>query len=324
MVHGAGEPAEKPFTPPPGLRLAQLLTIEDETDEHGRLLLEDSAPERAIRRAVRAGVSMEPVACPYRDSPSRWRGRMNAPAYEALRRDTAEILHGLAWLRERYGEREPDALGTVRALADVSKIGVTVPLILLHRGRVPYRSHGELPSFVAAIFKASRGMFSATFDMVGKRGPGPTTSGAVVEFAEAEGHLRREQTGTVCAAPTRLIERTIEVLLTGQGADPTRSRLTDVLDFDALWRFYLVERAFNQNLSQYGHVLEQLVRRGHRVDDRDLFDATIRVGGETVRFGDFTDAFLRYANQAQALLNRALGRAENAPPVTFQDALAAL
>ena len=74
----------------PGLRLAQLLTLSDQTDETGRLLLEDSAPPPAIRRAERAGISMETVTCAYPDTPSRVGGRMNASAYDALRRDTAD------------------------------------------------------------------------------------------------------------------------------------------------------------------------------------------------------------------------------------------
>ncbi|HVM00524.1 MAG TPA: hypothetical protein VM324_14620 [Egibacteraceae bacterium] len=324
MSETAERSASQPSRRPTGKRLAELLTITDETDEHGRLLLEDSAPDRAIRRATRAGVPMRTVACPYRDSPSRKGGRMNVSAYEDLRRDTAEVLSGLAWLAEHYFRREPAARGTVRGATDLSKLGVTLPLVLFHRARDPFRRHGELPSFVAAIFKACRGMFSATFDMLGKRGGGAVTAQELVAYAESEGHLRRVQTGTVCAAPTRLIERTVAVLLTGQGADPATSRLGDVVAFEALWNFFQVEKAFNANLGQYGHVLEQLVRAGRRVDDPALFDATIRVRGEVGRFGDFTDAFLRYANQAQALMNRALERAENAPPMTFQDVLAAL
>lgn len=309
---------------PPGLRLEQLLTVTDETDEHGRLLLEDSAPERAIGKAVRAGVAMDATACPYRDTPSRHGGRMNTSAYEALRRDTAQILSGLAWLGERYRAKEPEQRSTVQGLADLSKLGVTLPLALFHRGREPVRRHGELPSSIAAIFKASRGMYSAAFDMVAAVGPGPTTAPAVVAFAEEHGHLRREQTGTVCAAPTRLIERTVAVMLTGEGADPQASRLGEHVDFESLWNLFRVEKAFNQNLSRYGYVLDQLTAAGHRTDDPGLFDQTIRVAGGAGTFSDFTDAFLRYANQAQVLANRALERAETPPPMTFSDVLRAL
>lgn len=319
---GGGDPQRS--RPPHGLRLAQLLTITDETDEHGRLLLEDSAPERSIGKAVRAGVAMDTARCPYRDTPSRLGGRMNTSAYEALRRDTAEILNGLAWLGEQYRAREPAQAGTVQGLTDLSKLGITIPLMLFHRGRDPLRRHGELPSYVAAIFKASRGMFSAAFDMLAKAGPEATTAAEVMRFAEDHGHFSREQTGTVCAAPTRLIERTVGVMLTGQGADPAASRLGELVAFEPLWNFFRVEKAFNQNLSRYGYVLEQLLATGRKVTDPDLFDAPVRVGGGTGSFGDFTDAFLQYANQAQALLNRALERSENAPRLTFQDAVNAL
>jgi len=323
---GADTPAAggEPSRRPPGLRLEQLLTITDETDEHGRLLLEDSAPERAIRRAVRAGIAMEATACPYRDTPSRHGGQMNTSAYEALRRDTAEILDGLAWLGEQYRAVLPGERSTVQGLSDLSKLGITIPLVLFHRGRHPVRRHGELPSYVAAIFKASRGMFSAAFDMVAKVGPGPTTAAEVVAFAEEHGHLRRAQTATVCAAPTRLIQRTVSVMLTGEGAQPASSRLGELVAFEPLWNAFRVERAFNQNLSRYGYVLDQLTAAGRRTDDPALFDETIRVAGGMGNFGDFTAAFLRYANQAQAMLNRALERAENAPPMTFTDVLRAL
>lgn len=328
MAAGAGatDPGSEPLRrrPPHGLRMEQLLTVTDETDEHGRLLLEDSAPPRAIRRAVRTGVAMDTSSCPYKDTPSRHGGRMNTSAYEDLRRNTAEILNGLAWLGEQYRQREPAQRATVQGLTDLSKLGITIPLLLFHRGRDPVRRHGELPAYVAAIFKASRGMFSAAFDMVATVGPQATTAAEVVGFAEERGHFRREQTGTVCAAPTRLIERTVTVMLAGHGADATASRLGELVAFEPLWNFFRVEKAFNQNLSRYGSVVEQLLATGRTVTDPDLFEAAVRIGGGTGTFGDFTDAFLDYANQAQALLNRALERAENAPRMTFQDVLRAL
>lgn len=298
----------------------------DQTDEHGRLLLEDSAPRGAVRRAVRAGVPMETVACPYRDTPSRHGGRMNASAYEALRRDTAEIFRGFAWLARNYFQREPPARGTVQGLAGVSKLGVTLPLVIFHRARDPFPPHGALPSFVASVFKASRGVYFTAFDMAG-RAAGErqeTTAEEVVAFADREGHLQREQTGTVCAAPTRLIERTLESILGPDATQPGDSRLAEVVDFQMLWDFHRVETAFNQSLRQYGHVLEQLLAGGMRLDADELFDCPVRVGDGTGSFGDFTDAFLRYATTAQTLLNRALGRAENAPPVTFGDVVQAL
>lgn len=317
---GAGRPARQP----PGLPLATLLTVSDETDEHGRLLLEDAAPPTAIRKAVRAGVAMETERCPFRDTPSRLGGRMNTSAYEALRRDTAAVLDGLAWLAARCYEREPDARGTVQGLADVSKLGITLPLAAFHRSDEPVRRHGALPSYAGSIFKACRGMFSAAFALRRDVGPGATTAADVVAYADAHGHLARPGGDTVCAAPTRLIERTIAVMLTTEGARPERSGLGEVVDFEALWNVFRVEQAFNANLARYGAVLDELTRAGHRTEDPDLFEVPVRAAGQEGTFGDFTDAFLRYANNAQALMNRALGRAENAPPLTFGDVLRAL
>lgn len=312
---------------PRGLRLADLLSVGgDQTDEHGRLLLEDSAPKGAIRRAVRAGVPMETAACPYRDTPSRHGEPMNASAYEALRRDTTEIFSGFAWLARGFFDRDPPTRGTVQGLAGVSKLGISLPLVLFYRARDPFPPHGALPSFAASIFKASRGVYFTAFDMAGRAGGEPveTTAAEVVRVADREGHLQREQTATVCAAPTRLIERTLEVILSGDRAEPRASRLAEIVDFQMLWDFYRIETAFNQSLRQYGFVLEQLMAGGMRPDSKDLFDCPVRVGDGSGSFGDFTETFLGYATTAQTLLNRVLGRAENAPAVTFSDVLQAL
>ncbi|MGH2772073.1 MAG: hypothetical protein ACRDIU_02895, partial [Actinomycetota bacterium] len=50
---------------PPGMRLWDLLTITDQTDDQGRLLLEDSAPADAIARVEAGGISMETVPVAY-------------------------------------------------------------------------------------------------------------------------------------------------------------------------------------------------------------------------------------------------------------------
>lgn len=321
-----GRPADPQRSRAGGLPLSRLLSVDDETDEHGRLLLEDSAPKRAIKQTARAGIPMQTKACPYRDTPSRHGGDMNISAYEALRRDTTEVLNGLAWLHRQYVEQEPGTRGTVQALTDISKLGVTLPLVMFHRARDPVSPYGQLASFIAAIFKACRGMYFSGFDLRadGDNPRAEVSAPEVVAFADDSGHFKRPQTGTVCAAPTRLIERTVAVVLTGTGADPQASSLGKHLTFDMLWDFFRLERAFNDNLSRYGYVLEQLWQRGKTTDSSDLFDQTITVSGNRGRFGDFTEAFLDYANNAQALLNRTLGRAENAPPLTFQDIVRAL
>lgn len=312
--------------PPRGLRLAQLLVVTDETDEHGRLLLEDSAPPAATRKAARAGIAMEHERCPYEDTPSRQGKLMNVSAYDALRRDTRAVLDGFAWLGARYEAVGLGRRDTAQGLADVSKLAVTLPLVLFHRGRDPVPGHGALPSFVASIFKAGRGMFSAAFDLATRTSgpPAPTTAREFVAFAEQEGHLARAQTDRVCAAPTRLIERTVSAILTGQGADGNASALADLLAFDTLAEFFVVEASLNRSLSHYGSVLERLAQHGKAADPEALFGSRMQVGDDVRTFGEFTEAFLGFANDAQLALNQVLERAANAPRVTFQDVLRAL
>lgn len=170
---------------PHGLRLADLLTVGGESDESGRLLLEDSAPVTARRRARRAGIEMDTVTYAHRDSPSRTGGRMNRSAYEALRRDTAAIFDGFAWLRARTLRTGAVEEGTVALLTTLSKLGITLPLVAFHRVRDPVPRHGALPTFAASIFKAGRGLYSATVDMAGRQGAGARpTAAEVLAFAE--------------------------------------------------------------------------------------------------------------------------------------------
>ena len=303
-----------------GMRISDLLTLRDQTDETGRLLLEDSAPKQAMKRARRDGVPMKSAPCPYDDTPSRLGGDMNASAYDALRRDTADVLNSFAWLSGHYFEMQPSNRGTTLGLTDVTSMGISLPLVLFRRGVDPVPPQGRLPSYVASLFKASRGVFSASVDLLNKVGHSPTTGAEVGRFAEQEGHFVRQETGRVCAAPTRLIERTIDVVLTGRGADASRSGLGELLPFATLWEFWNVEQAFNRAFDRYGHVLRSLLEAsGGAPDPETLFGATVVDQGVEHRFGAFTDAFLDYANAAQAELNRLLGRAQNAPPLRFED-----
>lgn len=311
---------------PAGMRLADLLTIHDETDAAGRLVLEDAAPRPARRRVRKAGIPNELVSCPYQDSPSRYGQRMNRSAYEALRRDTAEVLNGFAWLAERYGERVDAKRDSVEALTAVSKLGVTLPLVLLRDGRRGMARHGELHPFVASIFKASRGVFSAAFDLLHTPGrPATVTTDEFVAFAEDEGHLQGQDTRNVCAAPTRLIKRAIEAILTGEGANPDRSRLPDVLDFELLWELYCMEQGFSASLSRYGTALQRLLSSGAVRSPQDLFGQMVTEGGQPMTFGALTDSFLEYANGIQRSMNELLGRdPDSAPDMDFEDVMEAL
>lgn len=307
----ASDPPETGAVPVPGMALADLLVIRDQTDEKGRLLLEDAAPKRARRKAFKAGVPMKAVGCPYQDTPSRVGGLMNQPAYEALRHDTAEVLNAFAWLTVNQRRRTSSPPGTVRALFDTSYLGLTVPLLLFFRATEPVALHGRMPSYVASLFKASRGVFSAAVDLLNRLGPTTTiTEAEVVRFADAEGHLIRAETQRACAAPTRLIERTLAVALTGDGADADASGLADLVDFDTLWAFYRLQDGFSEALStyrfHYGSHLAQTLEPG------------------SGPFGDATRSLLRQANDTQRELNRILGRHGDGPTLDFDDLLTLL
>lgn len=315
-----GAPDRAPLRP--GLRLHDILTLKDETDAGGRLLLEDSAPKKAIKRLDRARVPMKTAKSTYTDTPSRVDGLFNASAYDAFRHDLGDVLDGFAWLTRRYLAHNPAARSTVQGLLDVSNLGLTLPLVLFRRGVDPVPLHGSLPSYVAAMFKASRGVFSAAVDMFNKRGPVPTTGAEVVRFADEERHLRRPATGRVCAAPTRLIERTIDVMLTGEGGNPDVTTLGELVDFDRLWDFYRIQEAFTKAVNHYRFVLDRLVEGGVSLYDPDrLFASTIDEGGRTWKFGDYTMAFLDYVNEAQQRMNRLLDRSDEVAPILFEDVL---
>ena len=320
MVVQPGAPDRAPLRP--GLRLHEMLTLKDETDAGGRLLLEDSAPKKAIKRLDRAGVAMKTARSPYSDTPSRADGLYNLSAYDAFRHDLGDVLDGFSWLNRRYAERNPSHKGTVKGLLDVSNLGLTLPLVLFRRGVEPVPLHGRLPTYVASLFKASRGVFSAAVDMHNKRGPVPTTGAEVVRFADEEGHLKRPATGRVCAAPTRLIERVLDVILTGEGGNADVTTLGELVDFDRLWDFYRLQEAFTRAVNRYRFVLDRLVEGGISLYDPErLFASTIDEGGRTWNFGDYTMAFLDYVNEAQQRMNRLLDRSDQVPPMLFEDVL---
>jgi len=312
-------------TDAPGLALAQLLTVGDQTDAAGRLLLEDSAPEKALRRAAGAGVAMQTAECAYPDSPSRLGGAMNVSAWEALRQDTAAILDGYAWLTSNYVRAHPTRRRTVQAFFDVSQMGITVPLLAFHRATDPVKAHRALPTWVASLFKASRGVFSAAVDFRNQAGPPfrRTSAAEIVAFAEDHGHFRRAETGRVCAAPARLIERAIDVLVTGEGGDPDRSGLAAVVDFDLLWEFSRLQDQLGQALSDYRALLDQVTARVGMADPNTLFQAMVPDGGRVRPLGDVTTDLVARANEIQAALNALLGRRAGAS-VSFPTLMAML
>lgn len=301
------------------LRLSELLTLSDQTDEHGRLLLEDSAPRGAQKRARRSGVPMVDARCDYGDSPSRLGGRMNVSAYEALRHDLAEVLNGFAWLAElRAGAASSGGRDRLRALIDVANLGSTLPLILFHRTERPVPPRGALPSFVASVFKASRGLFSGAIAMLndGRAPEATVTTEEVLAFVEGHGDLRRPETGRVCAAPTRLIGRTVEAILTGRGAESGRSALADHVDGGQLWVYFSLHDSLGQALSTYRFVLEELSRDHPGATPEQLYGVAVEVAGRRGSFGDLTEAVVQTATTAQARMNEVLGRSGDAPPLS--------
>jgi hypothetical protein len=309
-----------------------MLTLKDQTDATGRLLLEDSAPKRAIKNVKRAGIAMKTAPCPYTDTPSRTGGLMNVSAYESLRHDTADVLNGFAWLTNHYLALYPDRRSAVQTLFDVAYVGVTLPLLLFNRRPHPIEPHGALPSYVASLCKASRGVVSASVDLLNRsdRGVPATQAGSpmrqvtaaeVVAFADEQGHLRRPNTERACAAPTRLIERTIHVILTGEGGDGTKSTLGDLVDFPTLWAFCQVQDGFSRSLSQYKALLDDLTASGAAADPNQLFATKVEVNGRTQSFGVLSEALLQHAQATQARLNRILGRGDSPAPVAFEELL---
>jgi len=310
---------------PPGLGLAQMLTVESETDTTGRLLLEDSAPKQAIARVQREGVAMESIHCPYEDTPSRLGGKMNAPALEALRHDIPAILNGFAWIAEEYLAVKPaPGRDTVQGLLDVSNLATTLPLILFRRAKDPVSPRGGLPPYVAHIFKAGRGIFSVAVDLLNRAESGHQSISVaeLMRAAEENSHFRRPQTGRVCAAPTRLIERALDAIVTGAGGDAAKSDLKPLVDFGLLWEFFTLQEIFSDGFNRYRFVMTKLTERLNPTDPERLFGVAVdTAGGGNRTFGEFTDEFLYVANEVQAGLNRLLGRDDVVAPLGFKDLL---
>ena len=315
-----------------------MLTLKDQTDVNGRLILEDSAPKRAIKNVKRSGIPMKTAPAAYPDTPSRVGGLMNVSAYDALRHDLADVLNGFAWLTTQYLATYPDRRSTVQTLFDIGYVGVTLPLLLFHRRPDPVEQYGALPSYVASLCKASRGVVSAAVDLLNQGGPGDqadsgvqatqaggpmrtVTAAEVVAFADDRGHLRRPNTERACAAPTRLIERTISVMLTGEGGDPAKSTLGELVDFATLWAFCQVQDEFSRALSQYKRLLDGLTDSGMGDDPNQLFSAKVEVNGKTQSFGALSESLLEYAQFTQARLNRILGRDDSRATVSYEEIL---
>lgn len=312
---GGSHPGPRP------LRLAELLILSDQTDENGRLLLEDSASGGAQKRARRSGVAMVDRTCDYADSPSRGGGRMNVSAYEALRHDGGAVLDGFAWLAEFRATSAPATdRASLAGLVDVANLGSTLPQVLFHRRPMAVAAHGALPSFIASVFKASRGLFSGAVAMANDS-PEPNrvvTAAEVMGYAEGHGQFRRRQTGRVCAAPSRLIERTIDAVLTGTGADSSRSRLGAHVDPGQLWEFFSLHDSLSQSMSTYRFVLDGLSQAHPGAAPDDLFALSVEVGGRRGSFGDLSAALAHTATLTQARMNAVLGRPGDAAPVTVE------
>jgi hypothetical protein len=305
--------------------LTTILTVSDETDETGRLLLEDSAPERAVRLARRRGVEMRFAPCPYEDTPSRLGRPMNTAAYEALRADLGDVLDGFAWLAERTMAQGTSQPGTPGALYEVSYLGISLPTLLLHRAADPYPPHGALPTIVASTFKASRGLFSLAVSLLND---GRTTRRVdaveAVGYADRKGNLVRPRPSRACAAPTRMIERTIAAILGQEGVRKggTASRLEALVSFPVLWELMRVQDELSQALSTYSSVLDHLRRTSPGRRTEELFD--LRVPGTSGSFGQLTDALVQHANDVQRRLNRLLGRSADTAPLGVRQVLALL
>lgn len=303
----------------PGLRISDVLYVRDQTDDTGRLLLEDSAPKKARKEAVKAGVAMKTATADFHDTPSRVGRAMNVSAYEAVRHDLPQVLDGFAWLVTNYTKLYPDRARSARALYDTSHMGLSLPPLLFYRADDPVGPYKKLPSHIASLFKASRGLFSVAVDLVNDAGSdgGRLTGAKVVAFAEATGNFRREATGRTCAAPTRLIERAVDVVLSGDGADAGRAELPRFVDFERLWEFCAIEDAFGEALSRYRFMLESAAGGDAYRHPRELLDRRVaEAGGQ--RLGALTDSLLNHVNMLQDELNRLLARGRCPRPLTFE------
>lgn len=149
---------------PEGIHLSLLMNLEAKfRDAENRLLGENKVPFE-----FHTDVPMELVECPYAGSRHKHFKPMNVSALKQINSHWSEILNGFCCLRSFLLSQKTENKITVLDLYKLSIAGYLMPSFLFYRAKDSFVD-GELPAFVATIYKASLGLVNAVQVMLTKR-----------------------------------------------------------------------------------------------------------------------------------------------------------
>ncbi|MBL8194044.1 MAG: hypothetical protein JNM06_09675 [Blastocatellia bacterium] len=147
-----------------GIHLSLLMNLEAKfRDAENRLLGENKVPFE-----FHTDAPMELVECPYVGSRHKHFKPMNISALKQINSHWSEILNGFSCLRSFLLSQKTESKITVLDLYNLSIAGYLMPSYLFYRAKDAF-TDGELPAFVATIYKASLGLINAVQVMLTKR-----------------------------------------------------------------------------------------------------------------------------------------------------------
>lgn len=203
-------------------------------DREGRPLGEHKAGAERMQ-----GVATELRTCPFRGSRYHHALPMNASALRQVTAHWAEVLGGLAYLRDLHHAWAGS--GTVR-LIDVWRVGHLTSCIAdfaFARTWNTYRD-GELPAPIGALYKVSLGIASTCFRAWLDRAAAferDTSADFLLDFAETHGQLiGRDQ---VCSGSVAMIREMLAIALHGDDGRHPRTQARGVVVDELRFRLFV-------------------------------------------------------------------------------------
>jgi hypothetical protein len=203
-------------------------------DREGRPLGEHKAGAERMQ-----GIATELRTCPYRGSRYHHALPMNVSALRQVTAHWAEVLGGLAYLRDLHHAWAGPA--TVR-LIDVWRVGHLTSCIADFAFARTWNAYGdgELPAPVGALYKVSLGIASTCFRAWLDRAAAferETTTAFLMEFAEAHGQLIGQD--QVCGGSPAMIREMLEIALQGDAGRYPRALATSIVVDEVRFRRFV-------------------------------------------------------------------------------------
>jgi hypothetical protein len=157
---------------------------------------------------------------------------MNMSALLQMTDHWPEVLVGLSFLRDVLVPRRPVGEVTLLDFWRIAKAGALVPSFLIYRGKDPL-GDGQIPGFVAAMYKASLGLFDTAQTMVlngiltgeNRKDTGADPN-AMMDYADRQQILIGPH--EVCAGPASMIKEAMRAVTDGhQGPSRLEALLPD-------------------------------------------------------------------------------------------------